>query len=102
MGRIYNHLTAEERVALMVMRAEGASVRAIARHLGRQPSTISREFARSGAHLSCNDGDYEGADPPVAPYDAALADKRALALRQAPSQFPKLAPRQSRNSWRML
>ncbi|ESW40879.1 helix-turn-helix domain-containing protein, partial [Pseudomonas taiwanensis] len=42
----YTHLTIEERVTLMIMRMQGASLRAIAQVLGRQPSTLSREVRR--------------------------------------------------------
>jgi len=59
----YSHLTADERDRLAGLLAEGLSVRAIARALGRSPSTISREIRRnaleSGAyrpHLA--DGAY--------------------------------------------
>jgi transposase, IS30 family len=47
MGTNYEHLTAEEQATLMVMRADGCSQRAVARCLGRNPSTISRELARN-------------------------------------------------------
>lgn len=48
MGRKYEHLRAEERAALMLMRDEGQGVRAIGRRLGRTPSSISRELRRNG------------------------------------------------------
>jgi DNA-binding CsgD family transcriptional regulator len=44
----YEHLTAAERATLMVMRADGCSQRAVARCLGRSPST-SRELARNAS-----------------------------------------------------
>ena len=74
----YQHLTATERVTLMVMRAEGESQRAIAVHLGRSSSTISRELARNRSVSGC--------------YDGVLADKRARMLRTAPGVHPKLGP----------
>jgi len=40
----YSHLTAEERDRLADLRADGLSLRAIARALGRAVSTISREL----------------------------------------------------------
>ena len=86
MGTNYEHLTAEERATLMVMRADGCSQRAVARCLGRSPSTISRELARNA---SC--GRRGGDTTAVIPYDASLAGKRALVLRQEPRQRPKLA-----------
>jgi transposase, IS30 family len=77
-------LTAEERATLMVMRADGCSQRAVARCLGRSASTISRELARNA---SCCKPDTTA----VIPYDASLAGKRALVLRQEPRRNPKLA-----------
>ncbi len=59
----YSHLTAEERDRLADLKADGLSLQAIARALGRAASTISREIGRnaleSGAyrpHLA--DGAY--------------------------------------------
>ena len=78
MGTSYEHLTAEERSALMLMRAEGSSQRAIARNLGRSPSTISRELARTSSTAK--------------PYDASRAGKRALSMRHEPRRSRKLAP----------
>lgn len=85
MGTNYEHLTAEERATLMVMRADGCSQRAVARCLGRSPSTISRELARNA---SC--GRPVGDTTAVIPYDASLAGKRALVLRQERRRSPKL------------
>jgi IS30 family transposase len=42
-GQRYRHLSAEERAAIEKLGSEGKSIREIARHLGRSPSTISRE-----------------------------------------------------------
>jgi IS30 family transposase len=80
MGMSYSHLTAAERTTLMVMLAEGSSQIAVAGHLRRDRSTISRELARNGT-----DDITTGQ-----PYDAVLADQRARALREAPGRFPKL------------
>jgi Helix-turn-helix domain len=44
MGTNYEHLTAEERATLMVTRADGCSQRAVARCLGRSPSTLAPKF----------------------------------------------------------
>lgn len=43
----YRQITSEERYAIAALRRQGLSVRAIARDLGRAPSTISREVARN-------------------------------------------------------
>lgn len=80
MGMSYSHLTAAERTTLMVMLAEGSSQSAVAGHLRRDRSTISRELARNGTD------DITTRQP----YDAVLADQRARALREAPGRFPKL------------
>lgn len=80
MGMSYSHLTAAERTTLMVMLAEGSSQSAVAAHLRRGRSTISRELARNGTD------DITTRQP----YDAVLADQRARALREAPGRFPKL------------
>src|SRR6516162_9104265 len=86
MGTNYEHLTAEERATLMVMRADGCIQRAVARCLGRSPSTISRELARNAS--CCK---LVGNTIAVIPYDASLAGKRALELRHEPRRSPKLA-----------
>ena len=43
----YRQITREQRYALALGRQAGWSVRAIARHLGRAPSTITRELRRN-------------------------------------------------------
>lgn len=43
----YTHLTTQDRETAMVMLSQGCSLRAIARRLGRSPSTISREMKRN-------------------------------------------------------
>jgi IS30 family transposase len=59
MPRTYHHLSAEDRVVLMIERQNGSSLRSIARRLGRSPSTISRELAR--ADMSDYDATRAGA-----------------------------------------
>ena len=73
----YTHLTIEERVTLMIMRMQGASLRAIAQVLGRQPSTLSREVRRQSQ---------------PGHYDASTAGARARALRHVPRRSKLLAP----------
>lgn len=51
----YTHFTTEEREMSRVMKAQGHSIRAIAKALNRSPSTISREFHRN----SYANGTYE-------------------------------------------
>jgi IS30 family transposase len=67
----------------MVMRADGCSQRAVARYLGRSPSTDSRELARNAS--CCKP---VGDTIAVMPYDASLAAKRALELRSAKPKAP--------------
>ena len=43
----YAHLTADERDRLAALKADGLSLRAVARALGRAASTISRELRRN-------------------------------------------------------
>ena len=55
------------------------SIRAIATHLGRAPSTVSREIARHSVD-------------PIKGYDASLAGYRARLTRHRPRRRPKLHP----------
>ncbi len=43
----YIHLTIEEMAAISFLRIQGASIRAIARAIGRNPSTVKRELDRN-------------------------------------------------------
>ncbi len=43
----YTHFSTDERELTRVMKAQGFSIRAIARMLNRSPSTVSREFKRN-------------------------------------------------------
>jgi IS30 family transposase len=47
MARGYHHLSAEERDQVAVMKSRGLSLRAIARAVGRDPATLSRELTRN-------------------------------------------------------
>lgn len=53
-SRHYQHLSPEDRAAIMIASREHHSVRAIARTLGRSPSTISRELKRPGQNMPYN------------------------------------------------
>lgn len=48
----YNHLTIGEREKILLFRGKGLSIRAIAKKLNRQPSTISRELKRNNEEYS--------------------------------------------------
>lgn len=75
-GKQYKHLSAEERAVLMVMLDAKQSLRAIAARLGRAPSTLSRELART-----LGTGER---------YDASVGGARAARLRHQPRKLPKL------------
>ena len=51
MGRQYQHLSAEERAVIQIERRNGLSLRSIARSLGREVSTVSREVRRNEVML---------------------------------------------------
>lgn len=67
MGRCYKHITVEEREEIMVGRREGKSIRAMAREIGRSPSTVKRELDRNS-----KDGRW---------YRASTAQRRSDARR---------------------
>ncbi|MCW2745142.1 MAG: transposase, ISlxx5, partial [Mycobacterium sp.] len=71
------YLSEDERVVIADLHRAGRGVRAIARELGRDPSTVSRELRRNAHPAS---GDYR-------PY---AAQRRAFARRARPKE-PKLA-----------
>jgi IS30 family transposase len=87
MGRIYSHLSAEERGAIMAMLAQGSSARAMAAVLGRAPSTVARELMRNGHRL--RSASVMGR--PRLPYDASRAGRRARRLAHNPRRHRKLA-----------
>jgi IS30 family transposase len=74
--RTYNELRLEERVEMQQRLASGDSLRAIARSLGRSPSTVSRECRRSAAERS--------------DYKAQAAQKHSQACRKKPRVTRKL------------
>ena len=72
----YQHLNAEERATIMLMKQEGRGLREIGRFLKRSPSTISNEIARD---FGCESG-----------YVASLAGEQAHRLRIKPRRPLKL------------
>lgn len=66
------YLSFEEREEIALLRAQGAGVREIARTIGRDPSTISRELRRNAATRVGNSG-YRAS---VAQWKAELAARR--------------------------
>ena len=72
----YTHFSTEERELSRVLKAQGLSIRAIARMLNRSPSSVSREFRRN----SYSDGTYA----------AHYADKLYQKRRKNCGRKPKL------------
>ena len=78
MGKHYEQLTAEERAAIMMMKADNCSARKIAQALRRAPSTITRELSRFAAWP----------DRPVSPANTPCGyDARAAGLRARRERF---------------
>lgn len=78
MGKHYEQLTAEERAAIMMMKASNCSARKIAQALRRSPSTITRELKRFAAWP----------DRPVSPANTPCGyDARAAGLRARRERF---------------
>lgn len=78
MKKPYTQLKPEERATLMLMRQEGASLRAIGSVLHRAPSTLSRELARQ--------------DDPASAYSARVAGERARVRTRQQRRHRKLSP----------
>lgn len=72
----YQQLQLQERIALSQLREQGLSIRAIARMLGRSPSTLSRELARNA---------------PSGQYHCTFAQQRCTLRRLHSRPAPKLA-----------
>jgi IS30 family transposase len=87
MGKHYEQLTAEERAAIMMMKANHCSARKIALTLHRAPSTITRELKRFGAWP---DRPASAANTPAA-YGARAAGLRARDARFKCRKRSKLA-----------
>ena len=79
----YTHFTTEEREKSRVLKAQGLSIRAIAKELGRSPSSVSREFRRN-----C----YANGD-----YAAHYADKKYRKRRKNCGRKAKLLDDEIRN-----
>lgn len=78
-----NKITAQERDLIAIWRGEGVSIRQIARRLGRNPSSVSREVRRN------NFKDSQGRKYYVAIHAQARSDKRkSLARKRHPLKSP--------------
>lgn len=78
MPKSYTHLQAEERAAILIQQQQGCSLRQIARSLGRDVSSISRELSRNRSDE-------------VTAYDPVRAGARAERLRNQARHPGKLA-----------
>jgi IS30 family transposase len=78
-GKQYSHLDSNERAVIMVRRRAGSSLRAIARRLDRDPSTISREVRRQPERRQL-------------PYEATRAAAQAFARSRKSRNPRKLKP----------
>ena len=74
--RCYTHLSAEDRETLSLGLTQGTSLRALARVLGRAPSTLSREYARNTTRGR--------------PYRACTAQTQAATRARQPRRSRKL------------
>ena len=78
MGKNYEQLTAEERAAIMMMKASNCTARQIALTLRRAPSTITRQLARFAAWPD---------RPAMAASTIGEYDARAARLRARRARF---------------
>ena len=74
MARGYHHVTRDKRSQIEALKARGCSIRSIAKQLGCDPSTISREIKRNSGKRG---------------YRIEQADRKARERRLAASQEPK-------------
>lgn len=91
MPKNYHQLSAEERGVVMSMKERHCSARAIARVLGRAPSTISRELRRNG-YQSEAEQCAMGRPRVAGGYNADRAGRRARRVRRAAQPMRKLHP----------
>ncbi|MCP5477966.1 MAG: IS30 family transposase [Rhodanobacteraceae bacterium] len=91
MSNRYCQLSAEERGVIMARVVDSVSMRAIARELGRAPSSISRELRRNGYKPPAECG-VMGRPRIAGGYDAARAGARCRRLRRAARPPRKLHP----------
>ena len=92
MTKTYKQLSAEERGVIMAMKAQDGSARAIARVLGRSPSTVTRELRRNGFKEATELGPM-GRPRVAGGYNATRAGVRARRVRRLAQPARKLDPR---------
>ena len=88
MAKAYHHLTRDERCHIDMMKESGESGAAIARRLGRDPSTISRELTRNASRRDPSSGEPTR-NAGQRDYDFAQADRLAAERRSAASAQPR-------------
>jgi len=91
LSRRYVQISAEERGVIMGMKCNEFSARAIARALGRAPSTITRELRRNGYKAPEEIGPI-GRPRIAGGYDAQRATRRSRRVRRAARRPRKLHP----------
>ncbi|NUU04405.1 IS30 family transposase [Herbaspirillum robiniae] len=94
--RAVNALSLAEREEISRAMVAGQSIRAIARDLGRSPSTISRELSRNGgsAHYRASDADQAAWDRAHRPKPCKLLEHRHLARLVATKLRQQWSPQQ--------
>ena len=93
MPKTYSHLSLEERALMQVSLESNLSLRAIARKLGRAPSTISREFSRNHGRLRVAGLPPAPGRPAIAGgYRCASGHQRAQRLARKPRVACKMVP----------
>jgi transposase, IS30 family len=97
MTKTYRHLNLNERITIQMHLSEGTSIRTIAHHLQRSPSSVSRELHRCGwkgkpakgvRAVRPNCSDAAG----IQGYSCSKAQERAQALACKPRFERKLLP----------
>jgi IS30 family transposase len=91
MGKIYEHLSVEERGVIFTMKMENRKSSEIALALQRSRSTISRELRRNNWKPKHERGAL-GRPPVAGGYNATLAGRRAAQLRHKPRRERKQQP----------
>jgi IS30 family transposase len=91
MSKTYSHLSMHERALMQVWLEHNLSLRAIARKLGRSPSTITREFSRNEGRTTEPSAAAAPGRPPIAGgYRCARAHHRAQRLACKPRVARKM------------
>ena len=104
----YTHFSTEERELSRVLKAQGLSIRAIARMLNRSPSSVSREFRRnsySNGTYAAHHADklyqkrrkYCGRKPKLKTGAARDYVLEKMALRWSPEQIAGRAKRDKKS-----